>query len=99
MCAEVNMANQAIHDKFETQIKIAEAKLDMIKAQAESAKAEAEIKVVAELLARNRALQLELKALKKLGGERWERAKADLESHLAHFGKFLKDVESKAKAG
>jgi len=98
MCAEVNMANQAIHDKFETQIKIAEAKLDMVKAQAESAKAEAQIKV-AELLARNRALQLELKALKKLGGDRWERAKADLEAHLAHFGKLLKDAESEAKAG
>ena len=99
MCADVNMAKQAIHDKFETQIKIAEAKLDRVKAQAESAKADVEIKVVAELLARKRALQLELKALKKLGGDRWERAKADLEAHIAHFEKFLTDVESKAKAG
>jgi hypothetical protein len=99
MCPEVNMANQAIHDKFETQIKIAEAKLDMVKAQAESAKADAEIKAVAELLARKRALQLELKALKRLGGERWEQAKADLEAHIAHFQKLLKDAEPKAKAG
>jgi hypothetical protein len=99
MCADVNMAKQAIHDKFETQIKIAEAKLDMVKAQAESAKADAEIKVLAELLARKRALQLELKALKKLGGDRWEQAKADLEAHIAHFEKLLKDAESKAKAG
>jgi hypothetical protein len=67
MCTDANMVKQSTHDKFETQIKIAGAKLDMVKAQAESAKAEAEIKVVAELLARNRALQLELKALKKLG--------------------------------
>jgi len=99
MCADVNMAKQAIHDKFETQIKIAEAKLDTVKAQAESAKADAKIKVVAELLASKRALQLELKALKKSGRDRWEQAKADLEAHLAHFVKLLKDVESKAKAG
>jgi hypothetical protein len=71
----------------------------MVKAQAESAKADAEIKVVAELLARKRALQLELEALKKSGRDRWEQAKADLEAHLAHFVKLLKDVESKAKAG
>ena len=99
MCADVKMAKQAIHDKFETQIKIAEAKLDMVKAQAESAKADAETKVVAELLARKRALQLELEALKKSGRDRWEQAKADLEAHLAHFVKLLKDVESKAKTG
>jgi hypothetical protein len=99
MCADVNMAKQAIHDKFETQIKIAEAKLDTVKAQAESAKADAKIKVVAELLASKRALQLELKALKKLGRDRWEQAKADLEAHIARFEKLLKDAESKAKAG
>jgi hypothetical protein len=99
MCTDVNTMKQAIHDKFGTQIKIAEAKLDMVKAQVESANADAEIKVVAELLARKRALQLELKALKKSGGDRWEQAKADLEAHLAHFVKLLKDAESKAKAG
>jgi len=98
MCADVNTVKQAIHEKFETQIKIVEAKLDMVKVQAESAKPDAEIKVVAELLARKRALQLELKALKKLGGDRWERAKADLEAHIAHFKKLLEDMESKTKA-
>jgi hypothetical protein len=83
MCADVNMAKQAIHDKFETQIKIAEAKLDMVKAQAESAKADAEIKVVAELLARKRALQLELKALKKLGGNR----RSPISRHTSHISR------------
>ena len=71
----------------------------MLKARAESANADAGIGVVAELLARKRALDLELKALKKLGGDRGERAKADLEAHIAHFQKLLKDAESKAKAG
>jgi len=99
MCTDVNTMKQAIHDKFGTQIKIAEAKLDMVKAQVESANADAEIKVVAELLARKRALQLELKALKKSGGDRWEQAKADLEAHITHFKKLLKDAESKAKEG
>jgi capsule polysaccharide export protein KpsE/RkpR len=97
--AEVDMANHAIHDKLETQIKIAEAKLDIVKAQAESARPDAEIRVVPELLAWKRALQLELRALKKLGGDRWEQAKADLEAHIACFQKLLKDAESKTKAG
>ena len=98
MDAGEDMAKQEIQDKLETQIKIAEAKLDMVKARVKSAKADAEIKVVAELLAWKRALQLELKALKKLGGDRWEQAKAGLEAHIAHFKKLLKDAESKAKA-
>jgi DNA gyrase/topoisomerase IV subunit A len=99
MSSDVNMAKRAIYDKLDSHIKIAEAKLDMLKARADSAKADAEIKAVAELLARKRALQLELKALKKLGGTRWEQAKADLEAHIGHFEELLKETESKAKAG
>jgi hypothetical protein len=99
MSSDVNMAKRAIHDKLDPQIKTAEAKLDMIKARAESAKADADIKVIPELLARKRALQLGLKALKKWGGDRWEQAKADLEAHIGHFEELLKDTESKTKAG
>jgi hypothetical protein len=96
MSTDVDMAKRTIYDKLDSQIKIAEAKLDMVKARAESAKADAEIRVVAELLARKRALQLELKALKKLGGDRWDLAKADLEAHIANFEKLVRDTESKA---
>jgi len=95
MSTDVNMAKQAIHDKLESQIKTAEAKLDTLKARAETAKANVEIKAVAELLIKKQALQRELKGLRKLGGDRWEQAKADLEARIADFEKLVRDIESK----
>jgi len=97
MSADVYLAKQAIHDKLEVHVKTAEAKLEMLKAQAENAKANVEIKALAELLTKKLALQRELKGLKKLGGDRWEQAKADLEARIADFEKSVRDIESKAK--
>jgi len=94
----VNLAKQAIHDKLEFHIKTAEAKLEMLKAQAEVAKANIEIKAVAELLTKRQVLERELKGLRKLGGDRWEHAKADLEARIADFEELVRDIESKAKA-
>lgn len=98
MSIGVNLAKQVIHDKLELQIKTAEAKLEMLKAQAEVAKANVEVKAVAELMTKVLALQRELKGLRKLGGDRWEHAKADLEARIADFEKLVRDIESKAKA-
>ena len=93
---EVNMAKQAIHDKLEAQIKTTEAKLDTLKAQAEMAKANLEIKAIAELLPKRQAIQQKLQELKKSGGDRWEQAKTDLEARIADLEKSMKAVESKA---
>ena len=97
MTTEVNMAKQAVHDKFESQIKTAEAKLDTLKAQAETARANLEIKAIAELLPKRQAIQEKLQELKKSGGDQWERAKADLDARIADFEKSVKGIESKAK--
>lgn len=98
MNTDVNMAKQAIQDKLDAQIKTAEAKLDTLKARAEVAKANVEIKAVAELLTKKLALQRELKELRKLSGDRWEQAKAGLEARIADFEKLVRDIESKVKA-
>ncbi len=98
MTTNVNMAKQAIHDKFEAQIKTAEAKLDTLKAQAESAKANAEIKAITELLTKKHAVQQKLQELKKSGEGRWGQAKTDLEARIADFEKSVKGIESKLKA-
>ena len=50
MTIDTIVAKQAVHDKLESQIKLAEAKLHTLKAQAENAKANAEIKAIADLL-------------------------------------------------
>lgn len=98
MSTDLNIAKQAIHDKLESQIKVAEAKLETLKARAEAAKANVEIKAIAELLPKKVEIQQKLEQLKKSGGDRWEQAKADLEGRIADFEKSVKAIESKAKA-
>jgi hypothetical protein len=91
------VAKQVVHDKLESQIKLAEAKLHTLKAQAENAKANAEIKAIADLAPKKQSIQRKLQELKKSSGEAWNQTKTDLEAHIAEFEKLLKGIESKAK--
>jgi hypothetical protein len=93
----VNLAKHAIHDKLEAQMKTVEAHLDTLKARAETVKANVEIKAIAALLTKKVAIQHELQELKKLSGDQWEKAKADLETRIAEFEKSVKGIESKIK--
>jgi phage shock protein A len=94
----VKLAKQAIHDKIESQLKTAEAKLDTLKARAASAKANVELKAITELLTRKQVIQQKLHELKKSDGGQFERAKADLESRITEFEKSVKGIESKVNA-
>jgi hypothetical protein len=96
MTTDTKVAQHAIHDKLQSQISTAEAKLNTLKARAETAKANAEIKAIGDLLPKKEVLQRKLHELKQEGGERWEQAKADLETRIADFEKSLKALESKA---
>jgi multidrug efflux pump subunit AcrA (membrane-fusion protein) len=98
MNTDMNMAKQAILDKFEAQVRTAEAKLDTLKARAETAKANLEIKAITELLITKRTILQKLQDLKKSGGSPWEQAKADLEARIADFEKAVKGIELMAKA-
>jgi multidrug resistance efflux pump len=98
MSTQATVAKQAIHDKFESQIKTAEAKFDSLKAQAESGKANLEIRAITAMLPKKLAIREKLEELKKSGGDRWEQAKTDLEGHIADFEKSVKGIESKAKS-
>lgn len=98
MSTDVRMAKQAIHDKLESQINTVAAKLDTLKAQADSAKANVEIKAIAELLPKKVAIQLKLQELKKSGEDRFQQAKADLERQVAALETAVKGIESKIKA-
>jgi hypothetical protein len=97
MTTDVNLAKQAIHDKLESQIKTAEATLYTLKARAETAKANGELKAIAELLSRKQAVLQKLHELKKSDGGQWERAKADLETRVAEFEKSVKGIDSRVK--
>jgi multidrug resistance efflux pump len=90
-----NVARQAVHDKFESQIKTAQAKLETLKARAETARANLEIKAIAELLPKGLAIQRKLMELKNSSGDAWEQAKTDLEARIVDFEKSVKGIESK----
>jgi hypothetical protein len=98
MSTDVKFAKQAIHDKFESQINAAEATLNTLKARAQTTKANVELKAITELLTGKKALLQKLHELKKSDGGQWDRAKTDLEAHIADFEKSVKGIESKAKA-
>jgi len=97
MNTSATITKQAVHDKLESQIKLAEAKLHTLKAQAENAKANAEIKAIADLAPKKQSIQRKLQELKKSSGEAWNQAKTDLEAHIDEFEKLLNGIESKAK--
>jgi len=98
MSTEVKMAKQVFHEKLESQINAVGAKLDTLKAQAEKAKANAEIKAIAELLPKKMAMQHKLQELKKSGEDRFQQAKGDLETQVAAFEHAVKGIESKIRA-
>ena len=98
MTSLTNVAKQAVHDKFEAQIKTAEAKLETLKARATAAKANVELRAITELLPKRQIVQNKLAELRESSGDRWEELRADLESRIAEFEKSLKAIEPKAKA-
>ena len=93
-----NMARQAIHDKIESQINTAQAKLETLKARAESAKTNVELTLIAELLTRKRAIDQKLSELKKANETTYQQAKSDVESRIAELEKSVQAIETRFKA-
>ena len=98
MSTGTNMARQAAHDKIESQIKITQAKLETLKAKAESAKATTELKLIADLLTKKQAIDRKANELKKSGDSTYQQAKADVESRIAELEKSVQTIEAKFKA-
>jgi hypothetical protein len=94
----LNAAQKAVYDKVESQIHTFEAQLATLKAKAESAKADAELKAIANLATTKLALDHKVRELKKAGQAAFEQAKADVEARIAEFAKALKAIEAKINA-
>jgi len=97
MSVEVSTAKHVVHDKLESQLNSAEAKLDTLKSRAEVAKANFEIKAIAALAAQKLEIHQKLQELKRTGDDKWEQAKRDLEARVAAFEKSVKEIEAKVK--
>jgi hypothetical protein len=93
----VNAARKAVYDKVESQMHTFEAQLVTLKARAESAKADAELKAIANLLTAKGTLDHKVAELKQAGEAAFQQAKADVETRIAEFGKSVKAIESKIK--
>jgi len=65
MNIEVNIAKKAIQDKLESEITSAVAKLQTLKAEAETAKADFETKAITELLTKQHEILHNLKGARK----------------------------------
>ena len=98
MSIEVSTAKHVIHDKLESELKTAETRLDTLKARAEVAKANLEIKAIVGLATQRLEIHQKLQELKNAGDEKWEHAKKDIETRIAAFEKSIKGIESKVKA-
>ena len=96
MKGDMNLARQAAHDKLTSLLNTAEAKLNMLKARAETAKANVEIKAIAKLLV-VRPMIKQVHELKKLSDDRWERANGQLEAKVTEFEKVAEAIASKFK--
>jgi len=91
----MNVAKKVVHDKIESQIKIAQAKLETLKAKAEAGKANAELKAITDLLTRKRAIEQELDQLKQTGEAKWEQAKTNVESRMSELEQSVRALEGK----
>lgn len=94
----VSAARTAVYDKVESQIHNFEAQLATLKAKAESAKADAELKAIANLATAKVALDRKVGELKKTGETAFQQVKADVEARIAEFEQSVKAIESKIKA-
>jgi len=90
-------AKQAVHDDFESKLKAVEAKLEGVKAQAEAGKVALEIKAIAELSPRTRAIHHKLQELRTAGADRFEHAKAELQKEITDLEKSAKEIADRVK--
>ena len=94
----VDVTRKAVYDKVESQIHTFEAQLAGLKAKAESAKADAELKAIAKLATAKLTLDQKVRELKTTGEAAFQQAKADVDARIAEFEKSVKALESKIKA-
>jgi multidrug efflux pump subunit AcrA (membrane-fusion protein) len=98
MSTEVNIAKQVFHDKVDSQIKTAQARLETLKAKAQTTKADSELKLIAQLLAKKMTIDQKLAELRKSSDGSYQQAKSDVESHVADLEKSVQAIETKFRA-
>jgi outer membrane murein-binding lipoprotein Lpp len=94
----VKAARKAVYDKVESQIHTFEAQVATLKAKAESTRADAELKAIANLATAKRTLDQKVAELKSAGETAFQQVKADVEARVAEFDESLQAIASKIDA-
>jgi phage shock protein A len=97
MSRDTNATKPSIHDRIESQISAARTRLDALKTKARSATAQAELKLIDELQASQKALEAKLNQMKKSNEAADAQAKTDIESRIADLEKKVHAVEVRFK--
>jgi len=91
----VTAARKAVYDKVQSQVHTIGAQMATLKARAESVKADAELKTIANLVTAKRTLDQKVSELKSASEAAFQQAKADVEARVEDFDKSLKALASK----
>jgi predicted nucleic acid-binding Zn-ribbon protein len=95
---EATAARKAVYDKIESQIHAFEEQVATLRAKAESARAAAEVKAIANLSAAKKTLDEKVAELKRAGETAFQQVKADVDARVAEFDKSLHALASKINA-
>jgi archaellum component FlaC len=95
MSIEQTIAKQAVYDQLQAKLSLAEATLQTVKARAEQAKADLQIKAIAALFPKTQVIRRELKNLKETSGAGWEKVKAGIEDRIEDLEKAVKNLQTK----
>lgn len=88
-------ARKAVFDTIASRIHTLEAQLAMLKAKAESAKADTEVTAIAKLATAKQTLDLKFAELKSNGAAAFDQVRADVERRVAEFDKSLQSIATR----
>jgi chromosome segregation ATPase len=91
-------AKKAYQDKVEAELRSVSAMFDLLQAQAEKAKAKAELEEIFGLRAKEEAAYQKLQELKQAGVDTWERVKAGVDTAAADLKQSLERFSTKLDA-
>jgi hypothetical protein len=91
-------AKKAYQDKVEAELRSVSAMFDLLQAQAEKAKAKAELEEIFGLRAKKEAAYQKLQELKQAGVDTWERVKAGVDTAAADLKQSLERFSTKLDA-
>ena len=94
----MNLIRKAFRKRVGSQIEVAQAKLETMKAKAEAASARAALAAIVALLNEKSSIDRTVDELREAGHSGYQQLKADIEARVAQLEQSVQAIESKFKA-